>query len=161
ADFDHRQKDVEPLSDHQPFILYYPVSLKRHSYSAGFRSKPAALARGAVCFVQSGSGFVLLNDRHYPANAGAFFFIRQSTRFQLVVDRGEPLELELLHYRMIRLAATDEYCHYDSVSPRDDRLAGSSPPAVTAPLLARLRQALEASGELGGMRKQHALYELL
>ncbi|WP_197936503.1 helix-turn-helix domain-containing protein [Paenibacillus sp. GSMTC-2017] len=96
-----------------------------------------------------------------PLSEGSFFFIhKEECSYELMADPGSTLKLTLVQYNVSDLK--NELMVATSLSLLNSGgIVHQSASALTDTLLSHLRQAMSVKGELGSMRKQLTLYELL
>ncbi|OMF28074.1 hypothetical protein BK133_18835 [Paenibacillus sp. FSL H8-0548] len=146
------------------FFSYFPISLKLHEYSPGFRSKSVNIQRSSIAFIQKGSGILFIGSKRYPLHTGAFFILEPAMKIKLMNDSNSTLRLHLLQFRTAELSFSEDNCKaslYPSTLFDGAMPVRHTSPAITDALLMDLLQAFKEQSELSDMKKQLVFYELL
>lgn len=143
------------------YLSCFPFSLNYLQLKDGFRSIPEHPQSGLIGIAQSGSGILFRGSDRTPLKEGCFFILYpDEENVELMAAKGDILKLAIIIFRVASVHGS---------ATRDCRLAEligggtvfRAASALTDSLVSQLRQALADRGEIGSLRAQLALLELL
>ncbi|MEK3884202.1 helix-turn-helix domain-containing protein [Paenibacillus sp. PL2-23] len=144
------------------YLSCSPLALQQLQYKDGFRSEPLHAENGLIGIVEGGSGKLFMrNGSASPVRKGAFFLVHHGEgSFQLMADPIGMLRVTLVSY-CVRNPSGSADAPGRLSSMLGNGTIHHAAASLTETLLAQLRQAMAEDNEIGELKRQHALLELL